>query len=205
MAASAQPPCSVAMLWPGRRRVLEGGGGDLGGGGRGGGDEGGGGPSASRIRTQQRSPSTRSLTPRRALFRSSRPPHCSPGTPGSPGWDSGLSRGGEKLGFGRGSAVGGRAPPGDPLPHGTFGGCGLGHPRREVGARLRSPGGAGPRAAAPQDEVVPAAPGPGAAAAAAGAGGALREPPRGRGRASPRRRAARLFFSSREDAAVTRR
>lgn len=79
--------------------------------------------------------STRSLTPRCALFRSSRPPHCSPRTPGSPGWNSSLSRGGEKLGCGRGSEAGARAPPGAPLPHGTFGGCGLGHPRCEVGAR----------------------------------------------------------------------
>lgn len=75
--------------------------------------------------------------------------------------------------------VGGRGPGPyrAPLPHGTFRGSGLGHPCGEVGARPPVSRRPGPRAAAPQDEVVPAAPGPGAAAAAAGAGGALREPP----------------------------
>ena len=95
------------------------------------------------------------LAQRRTQFRSSRPPHSSLRTPGSPG-----------AGF--------RAPlRGSPPPR-QCGGVGLAHPRREVGER----------AAAPQYEVVPAARGRGAAAAAPAAGGALREPWGRRSRAS---------------------
>lgn len=99
-----------------------------------------------------------------------------------------------------GSEFGGQAPsPGAPLPHGTFGVCGLSHSRREVGARASRPPPSHRPAAAPQYEVVLASPGRGAAAAAAAAGGSLRESPgvARRPRFSPARPGLEAFLQPR--------
>lgn len=156
----------------------------------------------------------RPLTPRCALFRSSRPPHIVlSGLLGPQGLNSGPEPGRRETWLWlKGRSLGARPPvPGLPSPTALLGGVDYlipaGRWERGRAARLLPVSPRHRPAAAPQYEVVLAAPGRGAAAAAAAAGGSLREPREWRGgRASPRRaRAWRLFFSSREDAAVIRR
>lgn len=129
---------------------------------------------------------TRLLTPRCALFRSSRPPHIVlSGLLGPQGLNSGPGPGiGETWLWPEGRRFGASPPPGAPgLPSPTAlwgvwiisspqgGGRAPRPPASRPPPRRRRP------AAAPQYEVVLAARGRGAAAAAAAARGALREPP----------------------------